>query len=879
MGVNTRHRVGAGNLPTPAYGFVGRDCEQEKISGLLLGAARLITLTGPGGIGKTRLAAETVRRYTKAVRGARVYWVRMARLARNAEEAAVVGEIAHAVIDADFSGRTARAAIVDTLTTTDTTGHAGHVVLVFDNCEHLLTSVGRVVADLLETVPELTIIATSREPLGWIDELLVPVPPLTRQHALTLFQHRAELTGHPITGAEQSNTAAAICRHVHNHPLYIQLAAARLVYQPPAAILRGLTGRVDDARLRWSQTRRLGADPRHGAVTDVIDWSYNLCTDKERLLFDRLSVFAAGYYTNPDDPDTTNILLDVGADLDAIETICSDTTYDDAKADSGGDGRSAGAGLARNEIEGLLERLADHSLISAQRTSNTVRYSLMESLRVYAQHRLSLRSTPEVDEPARLAKRHIHYYRDKTVYAAAHWFTPERQDLLNWARTNWANNVTAIEASLNTPDQATAGLEICLGLAHMRVPFTNGSIREMRRWLQCCLEATRVAVPQPTEIQIAAMAVMVRLALTQGIYDDAEQLLEDCVAACIPDAEARSKWRHDAGTDIGLPADVEFAWGMELLLTRHDPASITVFTRARNKFEALGNKGNVSLSALFAATAAGLLGDAKQAHEITEQYLDHTNVSGAPRDKAWAELARSIALTRHGDPAKALELQRASLEYNLDVGDQWSGVWAVQLRNWSLAHTITESILAGEPDQNRLEALATEIAVLAGGATTLRAGLGIEIKAMGPLADEATNAINVARRVLGPDAYADAEARGSRLRPELDEVQRVALGTLGIAPESKYRPAGKIPSSRWNELSEAEKQVAVMAAAGWTNSAIAARRGKSVRTVEAQIAAILHKLTITSREDIIDYIPRDFIGQVRTETTKRLNRDGHNAKR
>ncbi|MFE9320133.1 LuxR C-terminal-related transcriptional regulator [Nocardia sp. NPDC052278] len=851
--MDVRRREGVGSLPTVTSSFVGRERELEKISTLLLGPARFITLTGPGGIGKTRLAVEALRRCGKAeARKRRASWVRLARLTPDSDSTAVAEEVAHAVIEADFSGRSAWDALVDTLAPTDTTGTgpAQRSVLVLDNCEHVLSGVGPLIADLIETVPGLSIVATSREPIGWIDEHLITVPPLSQREALALFRQRAELTEHPVTGKDQT-TAAEICRHVHNHPLYIQLAAARLLRQPMAAILHGLTGHADDARLSWSHGPRVGTDPRHRGVVDVISWSYELCSDKERLLFDRLSVFAAGYDTNPD--DTAEAAPDVGAELDAIETICCDDEISDTRVT-----------LTRPEIEGLLERLVDQSLVTTHRTATAVRYSLVESLRVFAQQRLRQRSTAAVDEPTRLALRHCRYYHDRIAYAAANWFDPEGQALVDWARTVWANTLTAIETSITTPGRAGDGLEICLGLITLQVCFTSGSVREIRQWTLRCLAATRATTPQPTELQIGAMATIAWLATLQGTIEDAEQMLEDCVAACIPDPDTRRNWRDTAETDIGLPAPVEFAWGAELIFARRDARAITVLSRAQAKFEAYGDHGAASMNELFAALAAGMLGTPQQAHEITQRYLDRATISGIPWEKACAELTRSTALTRHGNPTEALALERSSLAYHLATNEQWAAVWLVQYRTWSLAQIITDSMVAGKPDRKKLIALATEIAHLAGGTTTLRAKLGIDIKASGPLLDESEKAIAVARRVLGPDAYAAAEARGMRLRPERNEVQRLALGTLTVDT-----PADTAATSHWYELTRTEQQVAILAAAGWTNKDIAFRRGKSSRTVDAQIAAIFNKLAITSRADISEHIPGRFTDQVRGETARR----------
>ncbi|WP_327119146.1 AAA family ATPase [Nocardia sp. NBC_01730] len=863
-----------GNLPASAHNFVGRDRELERISTLLVGSARLITLTGAGGIGKTRLAAEAVGRFAKAGAGAgagemRVYWVRLARLAAGSDTVALEEEIAHAVIEADFSGRSAADALVDRLTRTDSTGGVPRTVLVLDNCEHVLAGVALVTADLLDAVPELTVVATSREPLGWADEYLITVPPLPRQHALMLFRHRAELTGHTITGTDQTTMAAAICRHVNNHPLYIELASARLRHQPLAMILQGLTGHADDTRLRWSRGPSVGTEPRHRAVTDVIAWSYNLCSDKERLLFDRLSVFAAGYATNPDDIDA-DVALDVGADLEAIEAICSDdenTDSDNSATDD--DGGSPGVVLARHEIGELLERLVDQSLVSVHMTPTTVRYSLLESLRVFAQQRLRHRPTAEIDEPSRLGDRHRRYYHDKIAYAAVHWSGPEGQNLLEWARAAWANILIAIETSIASPCQAEAGLEICLGLTALQAVGVGGAIGEHRRWTQRCLDATRTSTPQPTDLQIGAMATIALLAALQGCDEDAERMLEDCVAACIPDPDTRRNWRHTAESDIGLPAPAEFAWGAELLYVHLDARAVTALTRARDKFDALGNYVAASRTESSAAVAAGLLGTSHQALEISRRCYDRASVSGAPWDKSWAELGLAIALTKHGDPAEALAVGRSSLAYQLAAGDAYVGWMVVEMRAWSLARLITDAVAAGNPDHTRLVAVATEIAHLTGGVKTLRARLGINLAQMRPYAEESDKAVAVARRLLGSDAYAAAETRGSRLRPEHNEVQRLALGTLSVDT-----PPVKATTSHWHGLTPAEQQVAILATAGWTNPEIAARRGKSARTIDAQMAAIRRKLAISSREEIIEHIPKDTIDQVRTETIRRPHRNG-----
>ncbi|MGF6881338.1 putative ATPase/DNA-binding CsgD family transcriptional regulator [Nocardia sp. GAS34] len=831
----------------------------DKIRTLLLGSAPLITLTGAGGIGKTRLATETLRGFRKASR-TMVYWVRLAQLARGSDVDAIEAAVARSVVDADSSRRSAWDTIVDTLTGTDAVGRSLQTVLVMDNCEHVLLAAGQLIAELLEAVPGLTILATSREPVGWVDEHVVLVPPLTQKQAVTLFRQRAELVGHVVTGADEIAMATLVCRHLHDHPLFIRLAAARLRYQPLAMILQELSGAATDKRLKWSHGPSVGAEPRHRGIRDVISWSYALCQDNERLLLDRMSVFAAGYDTNLQE-DTSSV-LDVGADLEAIEAVCSDHPTPILDRNQG----EPTVGVAHEEVEGLLERLADRSLVMVHITPTTVRYSLLESIRLFAQQRLAERSTSEVDESARIAQRYCRYYRDKLVAVQRNWYSLDEQ---HWARGAWDNIVTAIETSIASGEPAL-GLEIAANL--IALPVFKGSSREIRQWAERTLEASRALTPQPTELQIGAMTSIGWLSMVQGSYEDLERMLEECAAACIEDPNVRQNWRTAPETDIGLPAPLEFLWGAQLMFAQRDARAVTVLSRAREKFHALGDSGGEGRSELYEAWATATFGSAQQALQITRRHLDHATASGVGWANSWAELCRAVALAKHGDPTEALAIGRTTLARQMAAHDQFGASLTVAVRTWSLAQIITDLISTGSTDRARLRTLATEIAQLSGGAKTLREGSGFDLENLALIAYENNKANDVARQVLRDEVFAAAYRQGSLLRPESCEVQRLALGTLSIDRMPLDHPARANLHSRWDELSKAERQVATLAAAGWTNTAIAARRGNSARTVDAQMAAILHKLTITSRKDIIKLIPQDQIGLVRKEVEEAAKR-------
>ncbi|MFX0574442.1 LuxR C-terminal-related transcriptional regulator [Nocardia nepalensis] len=741
---------------------------------------------------------------------------------------------------------------------TDEMGRTLQSVLVMDNCEHVLEGAGQVIAELLEAVPGLTILATSREAVGWVDEHVEAVPALSQQQALALFRQRAAFTGRPVVDSDDVAKATLICRHMHNHPLYIRLAAARLSRQPLAMIIQELSGEVTDKRLRW-QGPRVGAEPRHRGVGDAIAWSYNLCLDQEQLLLDRMSVFAAGYDTNPDDDS----VADVGVDLEAIEAVCADAPSHEEDLASG---RNSSVRLPTEDVEGVLERLVDQSLVTIHITPTTVRYSLLESVRVFAGQRLHEHSTREVDESERFARRHRRYYRERIVAAQLDRSSPAGQGLLDWVRASWDNLVRAIETSL-TSGEPTVGLEISSSLIFM--PIVKGSFREMRRWTERTLQATRALTPQPTDLQIKAMAMLGWQDLLRGKNNDAEHILEECVTASIPDPQIRHDWRETPEVDHGLPAPVEFLWAAELAIARRDRRALTAFARAGEKFHVLGDHGGEDRSSDVEAWAAGFVGSAEQALRITRRHLDSATASGAKWAQAWAEMARAITLTKYGNPTEALALGRSALLYHLQAHDHWGELWTVHIRMWSLAQIVSTTNTAGSSDRTELGALATEIAQLAGGAATLRAALGFDRGDLGPYADETSKAIDVARGVLGREKFATAQRQGSLLRSELSEVQRLALGTLSVGRLPINHPARRDSTSHWHELSAAEQQVATLAAAGWTNSAIATRRGNSCKTIDAQMAAIFRKLAITSRGDIIKLVPEDQTDRIRAEAAKR----------
>ncbi|GEM33165.1 hypothetical protein NN3_41720 [Nocardia neocaledoniensis NBRC 108232] len=826
---------------------MGRQPELDQIITLLLRSARLVTLIGPGGIGKTRLASEAVARFQRSTHTP-VHWVRLARLAAGSGAAAVEEELAHALMETDFSSRSGWQAIIDALSSND--GRAGQTVLVMDNCEHVLDGVGEVADRLLGELPHLSILATSRGAIGWIDEHRFIVPPLSDEQAVALFKLRSELIGRPVISPDQREVIAAICRHVNNHPLYIRLAAARLVRQPLPVILADLTGEpTDDQRMWWMDAPRVGTDPRHRGVRDVISWSYDLCDVHEQVLLERMSVFAAGYDVNPE--DSADGALDVGAELEAIEEVCSDP-----------DGTVAPAAITRGMIGDLLDQLVDRSLVSIHITPTAVRYSLLESIRIFAQDRLARRSR---DERPRLERRHLQYYRDKVAFAATHWCGPDELELVDSARAAWANISTAVDRAVLDPEQAVLALEICRGLLEMRLPFLGCSFREIRQWTERALSATTGLDTKVSKDRENAFSLLTWIALCQGVHEDAAVMLEECARLCLGDPTGSVDWRQSAASGSGLSAALECAWGFELLMVKSDPDAIAVFGRAVEKFREEGNIGRSVMAELFGAIAAGLLGTDDEAETLSTRHLARAEGYGGGWLVSWARLARAVALTRAGKLSEALHLERLALECMSRIRDQWGGLWAAQFRIWTLARVL-ESMRADKPDRARRTDVAVEIAQLAGGTSAFVAEAGIQFGSLRPFASASEQSLAIARETLGEKAFAAALAQGRELRMDRRELHSLAMGELPL------RRQAPDPAVAWNQLSPAESDVAVLAAAGWTNTAIAVRRGSSIRTVDSQIASVLNKLTISSRDEIGRLVPPGLEDRVRAEALRRPER-------
>ena len=354
----------AAGLPTPLTGFVGRGRELDEIHDLLA-RARLVTLVGVGGVGKTRLALEAARRAATDM----VDEVVVVDLVPVSDPDLVQAHIATALGVRELAGTALGVALRDAL-------RGGEVLLVLDNCEHVREASARVARDLLQATPDLRILATSREILDVPGEAAYPVPPMgvpnagddadrvRESEAVRLLVDRATLSRHGLTlDAAAYETAARICRELDGLPLAIELAAARA----KVLSLDEIAGRLRD-RFRFLVSERRLTAARHRTLREAMDWSYELLEPEERELLAKLSVFPGG------------------ATLRSIAAVCLDG--DEAVA------------------ERRIERLADASLVTPVETRSGTRYRLLETVREYAAERV-----PEADRSA-LRRRHAEHVRE-----------------------------------------------------------------------------------------------------------------------------------------------------------------------------------------------------------------------------------------------------------------------------------------------------------------------------------------------------------------------------------------------------------------------------------------------------------------------------------
>ncbi|MER6691237.1 ATP-binding protein [Streptomyces minutiscleroticus] len=428
-----------GNLPAEANAFVGRQTELAALSGLLRDC-RLVTLTGPAGVGKSRLAL----RAAHAERGLFPAGVWLVELSELKNPDLLTNAVAQATRLVEQTLRPLLEAVCEHLA-------GGPVLLVLDTCEHVLDECARVVQELLANVPELHVLATSRQPLGVAGEHLMAVAPLPlgeRDDAVALFAARAAAAV-PSFELTDDNRAgvAAVCARLDGIPLALELAAVRLRGFPLHRLLEGLDSRFD---LLVSPARPLLV--RHQTLRTAIGWSHELCTPLERLLWARLSVFAGGW------------------DVEAAEFVCH------------------GGPVDAEEIMALLASLTDKSIVTREGEGAAVRYRMLDTVRSFGAEWLAA-----LGEEGTVRRRHRDYYRWTARQGEAEWLGPGQRVWAERLTAEHANLRVALEECLASEDPES-GLELAGSLWYFW--FACGFAEEGRGYLERALRRASGTGPE-----------------------------------------------------------------------------------------------------------------------------------------------------------------------------------------------------------------------------------------------------------------------------------------------------------------------------------------------------------------------------------------------
>ncbi|MFG2906614.1 ATP-binding protein [Kitasatospora sp. NPDC048286] len=472
------HGPEPGRLPAEVTAFVGRQAELAELTGLLA-SARLVTVTGPGGVGKSRLALRAAARAAGAFPDG-TWLVDVAPV----QDGLLLGD---AVLEAlRFADGTARPPL-DVLTER----LAGRrLLLVLDGCEHLVEACADLADALLRALPGLRLLTTSRTALRASGEHLLalaplpvdlappgPVRPGALPDAVRLFADRARavLPSFEVTEAN-AEAVALLCRRLDGLPLAVELAAGRL----RALSVEQVTARLDD-RFRLLTGGSRTALPRHRTLRTTIGWSHELCTVQERLLWARLSVFAGGF------------------DLEAAEYVC------------------AGEGIEAEEVLDLLDELVAKSVVLSEDSAFGVRFRLLDSLREYGGQWLRA-----AGEEQRLLRRHRDWYLGVATWGEVEWFGPRQAETAERTGLAHGNLRAALEYCLGEPGEEQIALLLAATLWFYWVGC--GHLGEGRHWLDRALALDR----EPTEARAKALWVTGHLAVLQGDLGFARPALEDC---------------------------------------------------------------------------------------------------------------------------------------------------------------------------------------------------------------------------------------------------------------------------------------------------------------------------------------------------------------
>ena len=805
------------NLPLQLSTFIGREQDLAAVQ-RLLSASRLVTLTGAGGSGKTRLAIQAASNFRDTFPDGA--W--LVELASIHDPILVPQLIAQTVGLRPAVDQPVLDSLLSFL-------HSKHLLLVLDNCEHLIEACAQLTRQLLSGAPALRILATSREPLSIAGEIIYPVPGLAwpnltgkgeapsgapdphyllNYDAVRLFVERAQAVS-PLFSLTPDNASAVIeiCRRLDGLPLALELASARASVLTPQEI----AAHLDDRFALLTSGQRSGLAPRHHTLRAAIDWSYTLITHEEQTLLRRLAVFAAG------------------CTLDTAQAVCS------------------GGSISEEDVLDLLSSLVNKSFLIAESAGRLQsRFRMLETIREYALEKLE-----ESGEKEKLRDRHLDVFLVRAQEAKPKLGDAYQQLWLNWLEGEHDNIRAALTWALES-GRIEAGLRICIAIA--RFWDIRGYVPESSTWFNRFRMKADEKVPLDVRAQAFSYASHMAMfladasaahsfasesvALAEAAGEQSGIILFNALAGLASSLTVAGDYQ--AALEVGervirllgsVPFDPSFT-GMAYLASGNAAVEAGRYDRARQLLDEslrLALEAGDAYRVAHTYTATGYLesklGNYAGALDAFEKSTARLRELDARHDLA--AILRHLALTclHLGDAVRAAQLFRESLHLHQAENNQ-SGMVECLIGLGSVA------IAQGMPAAGaRLLASAREPREQ--GKTHVWPAKPLEIEPH----------LEIARSQLTASQF-EAETNAGRSMP----LEQAVHYALDLALE---REVCLTKGEKMDNLTEREREVAVLIAQGRSNREIAAELVLSPRTVEKHAANILSKLGLGSRSQIV----------------------------